>query len=72
MKEVFVVTNFNYPVNNGSVVLAMNATVNYTAQIFQNKEFETHDEAVQYIASMLKYHDVQFQIQKVYKKNATV
>jgi hypothetical protein len=67
-KEVFVVTNATYPSAVG-LVTVVNGNLGYSnVQSFQNKEFETYELAVEYITDMLKYHDAQFQIQKVFRK----
>lgn len=35
---------------------------------YESKEFDTHEDAIQYIKDMLKYHDFTFEIKKFYKK----
>ncbi len=33
-----------------------------------SKEFNSHEDALQYITDMLKYHDASFEIQKLYTR----
>lgn len=37
----------------------------------QHKEFNSHDDAMEYIKDMLKHHDVRFSINKYYEQDAS-
>lgn len=68
-KEVFVVVSVYFSTSPSNQFILPNHTAEYKpVQNFANKEFSTHEEAIEYISDMLKHHkDSQFQIQKVYK-----
>ena len=63
MKERYIVQQvYGYGSYNSNLVSTN------LAQNLGNKQFDTYQLAVEYIEAMFKYHNAEFQIQKVYTK----